>query len=157
MKATFACALLGVAAQAAAGEYKYDTNGADWGDVDLDNNVCDTGRQQSPINLVESGASKDDKMQIEGFNYYNSVVDPAWEANTATTIGLSEGASSSAELEITFPGGSKSSFTPLQFHFHAPSEHAHNGKLNDLEMHIVHQYQNTETELGAVIGVFFDV
>jgi carbonic anhydrase len=28
-------------------------------------------------------------------------------------------------------------FTPLQLHFHAPSEHTFNGKHYDLEMHIV--------------------
>ena len=42
---------------------------------------------------------------------------------------------------------------PLQFHFHAPSEHAVDGKLMDLEMHIVHQ----DTDGGlAVLGIFFD-
>ena len=43
--------------------------------------------------------------------------------------------------------------SPLQFHFHAPSEHAVDGKLMDLEMHIVHQ----DTDGGlAVLGIFFD-
>lgn len=43
-------------------------------------------------------------------------------------------------FEIDFSDGSKSLFTPLQFHFHAPSEHSVNGRLYDLEVHFVHQY-----------------
>jgi len=31
-----------------------------------------------------------------------------------------------------------------------------NGKLYDLEMHIVHYYKDTNVSLGAVIGIFFD-
>ena len=44
----------------------------------------------------------------------------------------------------------------LQFHFHAPSEHAVDDKLYDLEVHFVHKYADTEASLGGVIGVFFD-
>lgn len=53
-------------------------------------------------------------------------------------------------------------YTPLQFHFHAPSEHTVEGKYYDLEVHFVHKNQGaTDTGIaesyGAVIGVFFDV
>ena len=51
----------------------------------------------------------------------------------------------------------------MQFHFHAPSEHAVNGELYDLEVHFVHTVRGSEgpngdlAEMpGAVIGVFFD-
>ena len=51
------------------------------------------------------------------------------------------------------PGVTVIEANPLQFHFHAPSEHAVDGKLMDLEMHIVHQ----DTDGGlAVLGIFFD-
>lgn len=45
-------------------------------------------------------------------------------------------------------------FMPLQFHFHAPSEHTFDGKFYDLELHIVHQEYNTG-KLG-VLAIFFD-
>ena len=57
-------------------------------------------------------------------------------------------------MDLTFAGGSESTFNSLQFHFHAPSEHTVDGKSMDLEMHIVHLYP--DGSLGAVLGVFFD-
>lgn len=47
-------------------------------------------------------------------------------------------------------------YNPLQFHFHAPSEHTINGKTYDLELHIVHGIQNSTSQL-AVLGIFFDL
>jgi len=49
----------------------------------------------------------------------------------------------------------ESNWNPLQFHFHAPSEHTIMGKHMDLEMHIVHL--TAAAELGAVLGIMFDV
>lgn len=63
---------------------------------------------------------------------------------------------SDGEFQIDFADGSKSLFTPLQFHFHAPSEHTVEGRHYDLELHIVHYYKDQPTQLGAVIGIFFD-
>jgi len=67
-----------------------------------------------------------------------------------------------AELQLTFNDGSQSFFTPLQFHFHSPSEHTVDGKSYDLEVHFVHIVKGSVNSegvplLGAVIGVFFDV
>jgi carbonic anhydrase len=45
-------------------------------------------------------------------------------------------------------------YESLQFHFHTPSEHAINGKLADMELHIVHR--NVLGDL-AVIGVLMNV
>jgi carbonic anhydrase len=58
-------------------------------------------------------------------------------------------------LKLHFADGDESTFLPLQFHFHAPSEHTVDGQTYDLEMHIVHLYP--DNSLGAVIGVFFDM
>jgi len=46
------------------------------------------------------------------------------------------------------------SFFPLQFHWHAPSEHTVDGKYYDLELHIVHLFE--DGSLGGVVGIFFD-
>ena len=45
-------------------------------------------------------------------------------------------------------------YRPLDFHFHAPSEHTFDGKHYDLEMHFVHVDYNKKKL--AVIAVFFD-
>lgn len=54
----------------------------------------------------------------------------------------------------TFWDGSTATFKPLQFHFHAPSEHTVGGYQYDLEVHFVHLYE--DGSLAGVIGVFFD-
>ena len=46
-------------------------------------------------------------------------------------------------------------FTPLQLHFHAPSEHTFNGKHYDLELHIVNA--NSDKSQLSVLGILFDV
>ena len=101
-------------------------------------------------------------MELIGYNYFNfGVTDAIFSADNlawTTTLPDADGALEKAELEITFHDGAKTSFSPLQFHFHAPSEHSVDGKLYDAEMHIVHVYKETLPELsfGAVIGFFFD-
>ena len=42
------------------------------------------------------------------------------------------------QLEVQFDDGRQGLFKPVQFHFHAPSEHTKNGKTFPLELHIVH-------------------
>ena len=68
-----------------------------------------------------------------------------------------------AQIQVDWTGGTMTytdwegdsqTFTTLQFHFHAPSEHTVNGKQYDLEVHIVHLQASTNKL--AVIGVFFD-
>ena len=56
---------------------------------------------------------------------------------------------------VQFGDGRKDEFYTLQFHLHAPSEHSIEGKLMDLELHIVH-VDSTGTP-AAVIGFLFEV
>jgi len=59
----------------------------------------------------------------------------------------------SGKMELTREDG-VSNWYPIQFHFHAPSEHTVMGEQYDLEMHIVHL--GADGSLGAVLGIFFD-
>lgn len=59
------------------------------------------------------------------------------------------------EMEVTFPNGSEEIYRPLNFHFHAPSDHTLHGKHFDLEMHIVH-VKKSNKQLGAVLSILFD-
>jgi carbonic anhydrase len=45
-------------------------------------------------------------------------------------------------------------FKPLQFHFHAPSEHTFDGKSYDLELHIYHI--SIDRAHKSVLAVYFD-
>ena len=59
------------------------------------------------------------------------------------------------ELQVTFDDGNSSTFTPLQLHLHAPSEHTILNQHYDIELHLVHKHKTTG-QLGAVIAIFFD-
>jgi|Transcript_18722 carbonic anhydrase len=107
-------------------------------------------------------------MEVVGYNYYDFKVNSQFKSSdpTFTTYFDSEVLRKQAELQLTFADGSQSYFQPLQFHFHAPSEHTVNGKNYDLEVHFVHTVRGSDNIAGsvaqgeipgAVIGVFFDV
>jgi len=160
---TLTSALL--AAVAIAGSAKYEQNGADWGDL------CKYGKEQSPIDLTMGGATDNGNMELVGYNYYDFKVKTGSggfsDADYSKTIPFDTDAlRKAAELELTFADGSQSYFQPLQFHFHAPSEHTVDGKNMDLEIHFVHTVRGSDTAgntaapqaemAGAVIGVFFD-
>jgi len=157
---TFASALFAVAVS--AGPANYEQNGADWG------GLCANGKEQSPIDLTEGGATLNGKMEIVGFNYYDFKVNSGFDSGdvTYTTPFDNDTLRLGTELELTFADGSQSYFQPLQFHFHAPSEHSVSGRLYDLEVHFVHTIKGSNTagstvapqgEIpGAVIGIFFD-
>jgi len=94
-------------------------------------------------------------MELNGYGYRDFSI-----ATVGTDLSRADGSVYSpldnGEFHLNFADGSKSVFTPLQFHFHAPSEHSVDGNLYDLEVHFVHYYADTDYSLGAVIGVFFD-
>ena len=139
---TFANALF--AAVAAAAGADYSSNGANW------TGLCAYGREQSPIDLKD--ATPNGTMELIGYNYYDFKVQSSFQdtaSNYAKTINFDVDAlRKAAELELTFADGSKSYFQPLQFHFHAPSEHAVEGKLYDLEVHFVHTTRGSHSIAG---------
>lgn len=157
-QASLAAALVGTALAAGGSDYDYKKLGDDWGDIGPQYGYCKGGKEQSPINLVKEETVRSDKMELNGYGYQditNSAVRSGGQtaiSDNGFKVPLDAG-----EFQLNFADGSKSIFTPLQFHFHAPSEHSVEGKLYDLEVHLVHYYKGTNTQLGAVIGIFFDV
>ena len=101
-------------------------------------------------------------MEIIGLDYFNfRVSNNKFSATDTThTATFPDSERQNAELQITFADDSTSYFTPLQFHFHSPSEHSVEGKLYDLEVHFVHTKEASNSGAGeipgAVIAVFFD-
>ena len=58
--------------------------------------------------------------------------------------------------------GETGHYEPLQFHFHAPSEHTVHGDLYAAELHIVHlgcrdELEGKDCGQVAVLGIFFDL
>ncbi len=118
-------------------------NPEQWGKLKPDFALCEIGKNQTPINLVENEMIEAELLAIE-FAYKNSA---AIVVNNGHTIQINYPQGSSIKIE-------GKTFNLVQFHFHTPSENQINGKSFPLEVHLVHK--NDKGEL-AVIGVMFDV
>ncbi|MCB8967385.1 MAG: carbonic anhydrase family protein [Ardenticatenaceae bacterium] len=109
-----------------------------WAELDNAYEACGAGLEQSPIDLTGSSAA--DLVNIT-FNYAESDVNIL---NNGHTIQVNYDEGSSIEIE-------GHTYNLVQFHFHAPSEHAIDGSLYPIEMHLVHADANGNL---AVVGVF---
>lgn len=56
--------------------------------------------------------------------------------------------------KVDYENGLTGTYEPIQFHFHAPSEHTINGESYDLELHLVHRDKVTKKP-AAVVGILF--
>lgn len=110
-----------------------------WADISKEFKLCDSGKEQSPINI--SGAKTSNLPAIQ-FDYKPGNLEIL---NNGHTIQVNRAEGSG----ITIDGGE---YELLQFHFHTPSEDTVDGKAFPMEMHLVHK--NAKGEL-AVVGVFF--
>ena len=111
-----------------------------WGEINPDYAACGTGKSQSPIDV--KAAEGDDLTNIS-FNYQPSEVNIL---NNGHTVQVNYDSGSYIELDGV-------RYDVAQFHYHAPSEHAVDGKLVAAELHIVHK--NADGGL-AVVGILLD-
>jgi len=136
-----AMAMSGAAAaeEANGHDWHYGANGDDssWG------GTCATGRQQSPIDIPESGGSGGEVRTIN-FHYGKS---SATITNNGHTIMVTPAAGNSVEI-----GGK--TYQLAQFHFHTPSEHLSEGNHDPMELHLVHVDAAGKPKL--VVGVLID-
>lgn len=112
-------------------------NPTEWGALGHDFALCESGRDQSPINIANAVESTSAKIN---FDYKPS---PLVIVNNGHTIQVNYGEGS----VVTING---EQYSLLQFHFHTPSEHEINGKASALELHLVHR---NESGTLAVVGV----
>lgn len=111
-----------------------------WGDLDSSYAVCGTGVSQSPVDI--STSLEQDLVNID-FYYQSSGVNIL---NNGHTVQVNYDAGSYIQLDGV-------RYDIVQFHYHAPSEHAVDGKLFAAELHIVHK--NADGGL-AVVGILLD-
>ena len=149
-----------IAATATAGPADYSQNGANWGETVA---LCKDGREQSPINLFVEGAETNGAMKLLGMSGYKDFELPSdMVEKSATKVQAMIPVESAGEFTLQLDDMTENvTFRNLQFHFHAPSEHAVDNELYDLEVHFVHLYKDVSQDpdgdsLAAVIGVFFD-
>ena len=111
-----------------------------WGELSPDFQLCQIGKQQTPIDLqivdVKNAISQD----LLSINYQPTALRLI---NNGKTV------------QVNYQGGSylkygQQNFELLQFHFHHFSEHRLNGKIYDMELHLVHRSQNGNLAVMAV-------
>lgn len=139
-----------------AGEHAEDTGAAEihwgyegdmgpdrWGGLDPSFAVCDTGVEQSPVDLT--GATPADAADAAG-------LDIQWQPTEAQVV------DNGHTIQIDMEAGSSivlegRQFSLVQFHFHLPSEHTVDGGSFPMEVHFVHAAEEADL---AVIGVFME-
>lgn len=114
---------------------------AHWGMLTPQYMTCETGRQQSPINITM--AQHDDHAEELLFQYRTSEIH---ELNNGHTIQVSHVSGCRVDLN-------QRPYKLRQFHFHAPSEHHINGKAFPMEMHLVHQDERGHILVIAVMMI----
>ncbi len=114
--------------------------GTEQSPIDIDSGEVDAAIEQ--LKLEKRGAKKSAGIAVD---YAKSTTVDVFN-NTHTIQGNIPVGAGSFSI-----GGD--TYDLLQFHFHAPSEHAIDGALHPMEMHFVHA--NSDGDL-AVLGVFVD-
>jgi carbonic anhydrase len=124
--------------------YSGNTGPQDWGSLSDNYALCNTGQQQSPVNITKS--VKADLPPLE-FNYKSI---PLIIQNNGHTIKVKVGEAGSAG-SVTI---GEDAYQLVQFHFHSPSEHAINTKHADMVAHLVHN--NPQTQTWAAVAIFLE-
>lgn len=156
-------------------EFEYHQGGDDW----IHFYKCKRGRQQSPIDLpffeedimspiprdfaARRFLSPDDPPVLE-HHIFEPVPDLTFEARYGEIADVEvQNLTDTVWIDVRHLDGSllvregnhqKKEFRPVQFHFHAPSEHTIDGRHYDLEMHFYHV--TSDGLHKSVVVVFFD-
>jgi carbonic anhydrase len=112
-----------------------------WGTIGFP--ICGQGMSQSPVDIrTDSVAAYRGSPLLLRYESSELVVE-----NTGHVVEVMIPTGVNSTLQI---GGDR--YELVQYHFHAPSEHAVNGRLADVEAHFVHMNAQGAT---AVVGVFY--
>ncbi|MBX3069090.1 MAG: carbonic anhydrase family protein [Thermomicrobiales bacterium] len=118
--------------------YEGDNGPEEWGSLDESYAACDAGSAQSPIDIAGAGETEAVDVAVDF-----ATIAPMRIINNGHTVQVNIDPGSSAEIDSVH-------YNLLQFHFHAPSEHAIDGERQAMELHFVHKTDETAT---AVLGL----
>ena len=120
--------------------WSYTGEGApyNWGKINNDFITCSTGKSQSPIDITAVTVTTLPDIQ---FDYKASRLRVS---NNGHTVKFSYDAGSSIVIN-----GKR--YKLLQFHFHSPSEHTIGGKAYDMVAHLVHQADDGQLAVVAIM------
>ncbi|GIL92501.1 hypothetical protein Vretimale_19327 [Volvox reticuliferus] len=110
--------------------------------------VCATGKRQSPINIPVNTSAPKVEAEMGDFDFAYGSFEKCDVLNTGH-----------GTMQVNFPPGNLAfvgdmEIELLQFHFHAPSEHAMDGRRYAMEAHLVHK--NKSTGNLAVLGIMLE-
>ncbi|RLM27523.1 carbonic anhydrase [Brenneria alni] len=111
-----------------------------WGQLSPDFSLCDTGKNQSPIDIHGALKTIHDELQL------SYQVGPQHIINNGHTIQVDVSAGNTLVID-------NDNFTLQQFHFHAPSENEIDGKIFPLEAHFVY---NDQQGAITVVALMFE-
>ena len=129
---------LGCAQTNAHWDYYGKTGPLGWSRLDPAYKVCSDGKEQSPIDI--HGAKLNKALQPIEFHYMSASVEVE---NTGNTIRVNVKPGS-----YIVANGVR--YDLQQFHFHHPGEEAVNGKLTDMDAHLVHKSADGKIAVLAV-------
>lgn len=119
--------------------YKGDTGPQNWSDLAEDFSVCNSGKNQSPINIENA---VDGKLAAIAYNYSILIADKIKNNGHTVQVDIRSG----GEIEID-----EKKFQLKQFHFHSPSENTIKGKTFPLEVHFVHASEDGQLAVIAMM------
>jgi len=112
-----------------------------WAELSPEYAVCGTGVNQSPVNISDTVVAELDPLELDYQGSSTTVI------NNGHTLQVDAKPGSSLRVGTEV-------FQLLQLHFHSPSEHHVDGKEFLLEAHFVHQ--NEQGEIAVVAVLFGD-
>jgi carbonic anhydrase len=134
------CAAVAPAADAPHSDYEDHGGAAKWGELDESYKACALGAEQSPIDLSGAVKASLDPLKLD------------WKPQAFKIVNNGHTIQANAALGSTLTIG-KETYNLVQFHFHAPSEHAVDGKRSAMEAHFVHAGAGGRL---AVLGVLMN-
>lgn len=146
---------------AAGVAFDYKQNGRDWKNAYPECGLTN----QSPIDLKTGAndykryAANEDQF-TKTYSNQKGQVKVQWKDGKTTYVALNDGPNQFTSNIASSVFGATKSFSGLQFHFHAGSEHTVDGKRHDLEVHTVHVPSSGKGLNGfdyAAVGVMFSV
>jgi len=125
------------------GEWGYagDVSPEKWGDLKPEFFMCKEGKNQSPIDIATRGVLQAQGLEPIAF-HYDTHAKTAVNNGHAIKVDVGEG----SYIEVD---GKR--FNLKQFHFHSPSENTIDGEHFPLEAHFVHQSDDGELAVVAVM------
>ncbi|KAL6005308.1 hypothetical protein ACLOJK_005872 [Asimina triloba] len=138
--------------------YYGDVGPTQWGSLSPDYQLCSNGKQQSPINIVKKDAVVDKQLTSLNADYsspnatlvdngFNVAVSPIPVNINAIICGIF--------LQWEGNGGAMNvdgkNYTLKQLHWHSPSEHTIDGARFPVELHLVHQSDDGNLAVMAVL------